>query len=124
MFMPYYALWHYGQGLRELVSNILSILNFILRFFSIPTLLSTLFSPWQRMDEGYKKGIEIEAWAETFVSNFLMRVVGFFVRSITIVIGLFTLLVVLVLCVAVFLVYVLMPLILIGLLSLAFKTLI
>jgi len=124
MFMPYYALWHYGQGLRELVGNISTVLNFVLRFFSIPTLLKTLFSPWERMGEKYKKGVEIEAWAETFVVNLIMRAVGFVIKSMTIVLGIITLVVVLAVCIVVFLIWIAMPLIMATLLFLVFQTLI
>jgi hypothetical protein len=123
-FLPHYALWHYGRGTSELVANISTSLKFILRFFSISNLLKTLFSPWERMGEKYKKGIEFEAWAETLVANILMRLVGALIRIMTIILGLFTFAIVLVICLAVLLIWILMPLIIGGLIFLAFKSIV
>lgn len=74
-------------------------------------LARTLFSPWQKLDESYKKGFNIKAFFEVFILNTLMRILGFFIRSFVIVIGVAVLICVLVLELATFAIWTLLPLI-------------
>lgn len=82
-----YFTWHYSVALKELFGICKNFLWFVYHFFSIGVLGKTLFSPWQRMDEGYKKGFRIEAFFEVFIVNTIMRLLGFFVRGFVILIG-------------------------------------
>ena len=91
-----YIKWHYTKAYIDLASMCSDITIFLLNFFSIPVLFKTLFSRWQMLGESYKKGFDVEEMFGTFVLNFMMRIVGFFVRSATILIGLG--------CIAIFLV--------------------
>lgn len=75
-----YIYWHYTSALIALMINIRNILTFLWRFFAIPTLLKTLFSPWHRMQESYQKGFNIQDVASTFIVNTLMRLVGAIAR--------------------------------------------
>jgi hypothetical protein len=88
VFIPYYFFWHYGRGFKEAASNIFNLVAFIFKFFSIKSLLATLFTPWERMGESYRRGFNLEAWAETFIVNTILRFVGFVVRFLTIIFGL------------------------------------
>lgn len=83
-----YFKWHYTIGFVDLFGLIRNFLWFFYHFFSIPVLTRTLFSPWERQGERYKKGFDVEGIFETFIINFIMRVVGFVIRSIVIVAGL------------------------------------
>jgi hypothetical protein len=64
---------------------------FFWHFFSIPLLLKTFFYPWKRLDEEKKKGFGISKTFERFTVNTLMRIVGMLIRTVTIALGLLTL---------------------------------
>ena len=87
LILPYYFKWHYSQALVDIKNIWKNFLVFVYNFFSVPTLLFSLFSPWQRMQEGLPKGFGLEEAFGMIVVNTLMRLVGAFVRSIFIVIG-------------------------------------
>ncbi len=90
MIAPYYLYWHYTRGLTELSKNLLNFIVFELHFFSIKELLLTLFSPFQRLKENYGNSIvDFENIASALVVNVIMRVVGFVVRSLILLVGFF-----------------------------------
>lgn len=91
LFLSQYSLWHYGRGVRNLLSNWLNFLWFAYNFFSIPLLLGTLFSPFERLSEEYKGGLDIGALLGTLLVNTIMRFVGAIVRLFIIGMGVFTL---------------------------------
>jgi hypothetical protein len=83
-----YVAWHYSRALTDLSRNIMNIIWFLYHFFSIPILLATFFSPFQRLDESYGKGLDLERIGSVFVVNTLMRVVGICARTMFIAAGL------------------------------------
>jgi fatty-acid desaturase len=90
---------------------------FVLNFFSIPELFRTLFAPWTRIHEEYQKGDGVgEFFSDLFV-NFIMRIVGFCVRIVTVVIGLVFLLVCFLGGVVFCIIWFLMPLVLVVILG-------
>jgi len=91
LFFPSYFVWHYGRAFADLLALYTTALRFTLRLFSLGTLLRTLFSPWRRMGEEYKKGFDPEAFFSSLIVNILMRLVGAFIRIIVIIFGLVTL---------------------------------
>ena len=92
-FVEYFA-WHYSSAFRDVTSFWMNIAWFVTHYFSIPLLFRTLFSPWKRVTaEHTKRGIE--DLAATIVFNIMSRIVGAFVRSMLIIVGLTALLVVL-----------------------------
>jgi hypothetical protein len=84
----YYITWHYSTAIRDLLRTWSNFLWFFYTFFSIPLLLRTLFQPFHRLDEGYRKGFYPSDWAEQFGVNLLMRFVGAFLRIFLILLGL------------------------------------
>lgn len=124
IFIPNYLWWHYTQAIQELLSNIVTFLKFIAHFFSIRNLFFTLFAPWERMGESYKKGLDISLWAQTFVVNTVLRVLGFFIRGFTILFGICALISVSIFCIAIFLAWLLVPLIWLTMLFLVLETVI
>ncbi len=84
---PYYLSWHYGRGYHELFNTLKNFIIFIPTFFSIGTLLKTLFSPLYKMKERYEGGFDIGNLMEVTVVNLIMRVVGFIVRTVVIIAG-------------------------------------
>ncbi len=87
LIIPYYLLWHYGIALRDIKNIWFTFIAFIYKFFSIPVLLKTLFSPWERIKDSY--GSRKESFVETFIFNSMMRFVGVFIRLFFISIGFF-----------------------------------
>ena len=82
LFLKDYVLWHYGEGIKNIAALGLNFLRFEHHFFSQKLLLKTLFSPYRRMQERYKKGFDMEAFLESAIINFITRLVGFLLRSI------------------------------------------
>ena len=107
--LPYYIKWHYGQAMIDLVSIWENFMSFIYRFFSIKDLTRHLFSPWQRMQEGYAKGSSLEDIASAKFVNLMMRFVGFLVRILFIVLGLIFLILCLSLGIVVFFAWIFLP---------------
>ncbi len=82
-----YAVWHYGTALRDQVRIASNFVWFCKEFFSFSILVRTFFSPFHRLDEGYAKGFRPGAWAETFLLNMLMRIVGAGARTVVLIVG-------------------------------------
>ncbi len=89
--VAYYFFWHYGRALSDLFRQYVTLLWFVFNFFSIPELLRTFVSPFQRMQERYGGGLDLEDFFGVIVVNLLMRIVGMIVRSFVIVGGLLVL---------------------------------
>jgi len=109
-----YAKWHYGRGLRELFEVAKNFLWFVTNFFSFKLLLKTLFAPWKRLGEHYGGGLDLEAFASTVVVNGLMRVVGFFTKTLVLIVGLVSYVLVLIFSGFIFIIWILAPVILLG----------
>lgn len=90
LILPNYLVWHYSKGLIDFKNLWANFIVFFYEFFSIPTLIFTLFSPWHRMQDSYSGQLTFENTVGTFIVNTLMRLVGALVRSIFIVLGIFS----------------------------------
>jgi hypothetical protein len=111
-----YFLWHYTKGVADVAGVSLNALWFLYHFFSLPSLLSTLFSPFERIEERFSRGFDIEDFLSVILVNILMRFVGFVMRSILIAVGIIVILGVLVLSVVFFILWFFLPLVVGGLL--------
>ena len=109
-----YVRWHYSQGLSELLEVARNILWFVAHFFSFKLLLSTLFNPWRRLGESYGQGFNLSAFASAFIVNTLMRVIGLATKLLVLGVGLAAYLSVALFFVALFLIWILAPLLLLG----------
>ncbi len=116
----YYTLWHYSTALRDLVRVSSNLVWFCIQFFSFATLTYTFFAPFHRLNEGYARGFELNAWAQTFVLNMLMRIVGVCARTVVLVIGTIVLCVVVAGATFMFCVWLLAPLLLLFLVGSSF----
>ena len=114
-----YVKWHYLQGLRELFGVAHNFLWFIANFFSFKLLLKTWFAPWKRLGENYEGGLNISAFASTFIVNSLMRIVGFITKTVVLVVGFVAYILVAVFTFFVAVIWVLAPAVLLGSLVLA-----
>lgn len=119
MFLPLiiydYLLWHYTRAWRELFHIWRNYLWFVVHVFSIPELTRSLLTPFKRITEKRGSVFDLEAFASYVVINILSRVIGAIVRTAIIVVGLIALLVTVGVGVVIYIVWVLLPIIIIGL---------
>jgi hypothetical protein len=104
--IPTYFIWHYTLAIADLKRIAKNILWFIFNFFSIEVLLGTLISPWKRLSK------DVDPHATFFTNliiNTLMRFVGLIIRSLTIIFGMATLMIVTVLIILGLLIWLLLP---------------
>lgn len=89
LIFPHYISWHYTRALSDLIYLFKSFVIFIWNFFSIQILLKTLFVPFQKLNAQRTKRFDLEEFFSALITNLLMRLVGFFVRSLFIILGIF-----------------------------------
>lgn len=111
----YYFWWHYTTGIKDFWGVASNLIVFVYNFFSINVLAGSLFSPWRRLGEQYTGGFDLAELLSVWTINFLMRIVGAIFRSILIIIGLLFLVLSLVISVASFVVWLLWPFLILGL---------
>jgi len=85
---------------------------FVFSFFSIEALFNTLFAPWKRLGQTYSGGFDIEDFFGSIIINTLMRLLGFSIRFIVILLGLASTLIVGLLEVCLICIWILMPVLL------------
>jgi hypothetical protein len=112
LFLPNYFRWHYTKGVKDLINNLFFAIHFIADFFSIPILFKTLFSPWERMGEGYRSGFHPKEIMSSFLINSIMRAFGFFVRAGVLIIGFLSLVLGMILGLIVLIIWLVYPIIL------------
>ncbi|MCB9806073.1 hypothetical protein H6775_02845 [Candidatus Nomurabacteria bacterium] len=120
---PYYLSWHYTRGIKNLLEIWQDFLWFMMSFFSIGTLTRTLFSPFQRLQEHYKGGLDIENFFSVLAVNTIMRLVGFVTRIIIIALGIVMFLLTLITGVIFFIIWLVLPVLMIFILVIALKAL-
>jgi|SRR3989344_3083776 len=79
--------WHFYQMPKFLIVVWNNYFSFGADFFSVPLLLSTLFSPWRRYKWRYPKGFNLGEYFSAFISNLFSRIVGAMVRMMLVVVG-------------------------------------
>ncbi|MEX0931179.1 MAG: hypothetical protein WDZ88_00350 [Candidatus Paceibacterota bacterium] len=105
MLLTAYIQWHYTRALTEMVSIGKTIVWFLYHFFSISILAKTLFAPFKRLDE--KGGRRLQP--DVLAVNIIMRVVGFTLRFLVLLLGLLFILLVVTGVVLVYLLWIAMP---------------
>ncbi len=85
--------WWYTTGWMRLVHRAGETIQGVMDFFSVSLLLGTLFDPFRQIDAGRVRG-SLQEELRAFGNRLFSRIVGFFVRSITIICGLFCVVVV------------------------------
>ena len=93
-------------------------LKFGFNMFSIPLLLKTLFSPWHRYMTAYPTGIDPIGALKVLFGNIMSRIIGFILRVVFILLGLVFEVLILAAGLVLFLVWALMPLLILYLLFL------
>ncbi len=81
--------WHYTKGLRIYLEGWKYLLGYLNHNFSLPLLLTTLFSPWKRLiDDNNTPGFDPRRIFEQITFNLISRGVGAVVRLILFLCGL------------------------------------
>ena len=80
--------WWYGVGWMKLVHGAAARIERVMDFFSVKLLLGTLFDPFRQIDAGKVRGTPQEQ-LRAFGNRLFSRVVGFFIRTVTIICGVF-----------------------------------
>ena len=79
--------WHFLEVPLNILKAWKNFLLFNLNYFSISLLLKTFFSPWRRYQFSYGRGFDFGRYLEAFASNLIFRIIGAFLRSFLIIIG-------------------------------------
>jgi hypothetical protein len=84
----HYLLWHYTEAFLELFHVWLNFIWFVIRFFSIPQLMHSWFSPWKRITEKRTRKWDLEDIVGVIIIGLISRMIGFILRTVIIFIGL------------------------------------
>lgn len=109
-----YIKWHYGRGLREFFGVFNNVLWFIGNFFSFKLFSETLFAPWKRFGEAYEGSLGFKKHAFKTIKETPLRIAGFIVRSVSLLVGAISYSLVLGLAFFAFLIWILAPAVIIG----------
>lgn len=83
-----FLIWHYTVGLRFYLRRWFYTVGWVVHFFSLPLLLTSLFSPYRRLvDTEHIVGVNIQVWFRQFTFNAISRVIGAVVRLALFVFG-------------------------------------
>jgi len=108
-----YFVWHYSLAVFNLLNLSKKFLFLVEDFFSMGLLFRTFFSPWRRLSEKKKPGLDLGNIFSVMVVNSLMRVVGVLFRSIVLFFGFLSVFFSLVFIILVFIIWLLWPAIII-----------
>ncbi len=111
---PHYISWHYTKAISDLINLFKDFTWFIWNMFSIKILLKTLFVPFQKLSVKSTKKFDIQEYFSALATNLLMRLLGFVMRTFFIILGLLSLVFFTALSAVFFIVWLILPLILIG----------
>lgn len=81
--------WWYGTGWAQAARRVGNRASVVLRTFSIGTLARTLFAPFRQISAGQVQG-PANVQFQAFLDRLFSRFVGAFMRSMMIIFGLFT----------------------------------
>ena len=106
--------WQFFDVPKNILKGWRNFLKFNLNYFSVPTLLKTLFSHWHRYSYSYGKRFDPWRYFEALVFNMMSRVIGAVLRIFFIVTGLLIEIFIIFGGLIIFLGWIILPLLLIG----------
>lgn len=105
-----YLIWHYSEAVEDIFYLWRNFSWFFYHYFSIPLLFKTIFSPFYRIQTSYDiRDFNLEDIASTFALNVVSRIIGFFIRSLVLIIGTGAELIILLSVIPALLIWILMP---------------
>jgi hypothetical protein len=105
----HYLLWHYTKAFGEIFHVWKNIIWFTFKFFSIPQMLRSFISPWKRMTEDRGSTFNFEDLAGFIIINFVSRIIGIILRTVVIIAGTASLVILLAGIMATYIFWVLAP---------------
>src|SRR3989339_1756232 len=112
--IPQWVLWHFFEVPKFLLGVWKNYILFALNYFSLPGLLKSFFSPWRRYKWVYPRGFNVAEFFNTFISNTFSRFLGAIMRTALIIIGIFFQIFVILFGFIIFLLWILVPFIIIA----------
>jgi len=106
--------WHFIEVPKSILLGWKSFLKFNLNYFSMGALLMSLFAPWKGDTGDYGRGFDAKRYFDTFLGNMISRILGAIIRLVIIVIGLIFFIATLFVGFFVLLIWILLPVIVIG----------
>lgn len=82
-----YINWHFIEAVKDIYLAWKNFLVFGLDFFSVPTLIRTLFSHWHKYNYAYGDKWNPQRWIEAFTFNSMSRIIGAILRIVLICAG-------------------------------------
>jgi len=82
-----FLVWHFNTATKELLRAWKNFLAFGIHYFPVKELFKTLFSHWRRSADSYGKGLDVSRWVKAFLGNTISRVLGAFIRTVIIIVG-------------------------------------
>jgi hypothetical protein len=111
------SMWLFWQ-FYEMPKFLLQIWNnyfiFATNYFSLTLLLKTFFSPWRGYRWKYPRGLDLQEFFNTLISNTFSRILGALMRIVLIITGIFLQIFVAVFGLIVFMAWLLVPFIVIA----------
>ena len=114
LLLPQYIQWHYLDAPKSIIAIVKNLLWFSWHLFSIESLLLTLFSPWERLQEKKPRRFNFNEYFEATVLNGIMRATGAIIRLAFIAIGLIMIALVAVSGFVFFVIWLVLPLVVAG----------
>jgi len=118
-----YFVWHYTTAWFLLWGVWRNFLWFVIHFFSLPQLMRSWLAPFKRITERRGDKFDLEDLASYVIIGFLSRIIGALVRTVIIVIGLITLALTVLGGFVVYLLWALVPFLIIGILGMSISLL-
>jgi len=108
-----WLVWHFLEVPKNILRIFKGFLLFNFSYFSVPFLLKTFFTPWRKYKESYGRGFDLKRYLEAFIFNSTSRILGAIVRTVIILIGLIFEVFIFIAGIAVFLIWIFLPILLI-----------
>ena len=105
-----YVIWWYSGGLKRLYLWLRALFGWISNYFSIGRVFKTLFSPWKRLIEERKPGLD--GLGQFLIDNLISRLVGLIMRLAIIILYVFVILGLSIFSIACYIFWIFWPLIL------------
>ena len=118
-----YFVWHYTHAWWQMWGVWRNFLWFTIHFFSLPQLMRSWFAPFKRITERRGNKFDLEDLASYVVIGFLSRMLGGLIRTFIIVIGLIILAITVIGGFMVYLLWALIPIMILGILGMSISLL-
>ena len=109
-----WLIWQFYKVPKFLLGVWKNYIMFALNYLSVPALLKSLFSPWRRYRFNYPKWFEVGEFLSTLIFNVVSRFMGFLMRIVLIIGGVFFQIFVILIGLIIFLLWILIPFIIIA----------